>query len=755
MTIPRQHNQGQVSAETPSRKDAILNNLNVKPMTLPIIPENIPQELKALAQWIVWRFVVKEGRWTKPPYQTKANAFARVNDETTWSTFDEALAAVHAGKADGLGCVLRGGAGIDLDDCVSADGDISDWAQVIIDRADTYVEISPTGTGVKLFMRGKLPAGRRRRGHIEMYDENSSRYFTVTGHRLPGSPTTVSERQTQLEALHGEYLGEEQAAEPAPKFFYEANGSNLDDDALIAKAMAAKGGEKFRALWSGELNGHPSHSEADADLVCRLVWWTQHDAECVDRLFRRSGLMRAKWDEGHSGDGRTFGQMTIESALATVAGDYDPGSNRANHTPPPHEAAKAIDVQDVQLLIIDARQTKSKIVATVAIIKAGARIDLLTVSSATSARQVAAKVIAKHIANPDQLEIDIALGQLILEAANLAIKVRVRTGETVREIVARFIVEDLRPAYRTPGGFFSESRGQEIRRQDLIGYTPSRLMDLAEGAVDAPLRNDGTIIRTSLLKSIKAELEIKFSDLMQTLPVATDADLAEKSAAGREFVAAFTRMLTLPKTWESAANGAARRASVLSRAATAINSHLTHRRSATRSWKRIIDACACWWRISVAKDGEIIPLMAARWELAHQIGVVLPGVTDQASFVSLGIKFGVLDPAPPANERTSHNSVRLAVIKREFIDPLLADAGDILDADDGACGHPPRQMWTGRMVKRSVRTCVWTCPKDADSRERGQLQLLAVHIGRHVNRIEISVFEKSGHPWRSFQCVFL
>jgi hypothetical protein len=471
---------------------------------------------------------------------------------------------------------------------------------------------------------------------------------------------------------------------PKPMIVGQANHGNLDDDALIRKAMAAKNGEKFRDLWNGNLNGHPSQSEADADLCCRLVWWTQHDGVRVDRLFRRSGLMRLKWNERHSGDGKTYGQMTIASALAKVTTDYDPAYKGA-----PDNSVKPIDVQDVQLVIIDARKTKSKIVATVAIIRAGVPVDMLTVTTATSSRHGAAREIAKHVTNADPLKIDMALGQLMLLASEMASKVRVRDGETVREIVARVVTEDFRPAYRTPAGFFSESRGQEIRRQDLIGYTPSSLVDLAESAVDAPRRDDGQIIRTALLKSIKAELEIQFADMVRSLPLATEANLAEKSAAGREFAAAMVRMLTLPKTWEASKDGNARRASIVSRAASAITSHLTHNRKPTRSWIRVLDACNCWWRIGVLEDGEIVPLIAIRYELAHQIGVTLPGVSDEESLVVLGVKFGVIDSAPPVSARTNQNSVRLAVLKREFIEPLLTAAGDFLDADDGACGRPP------------------------------------------------------------------
>ena len=58
---------------------------------------------------------------------------------------------------------------------------IEPWAQAIIDECDSYTEISPSTKGVHIWVRGKVPAGGNRRGRMEMYDQNSPRYMTVTG----------------------------------------------------------------------------------------------------------------------------------------------------------------------------------------------------------------------------------------------------------------------------------------------------------------------------------------------------------------------------------------------------------------------------------------------------------------------------------------------------------------------------------------------------------------------------------------------
>jgi primase-polymerase (primpol)-like protein len=90
----------------------------------------------------------------------------------------------------GIGFVLTPDdpfAGIDLDHCRDPEtGEIEPWASEIVDRFQSYTEISPSGAGIRIFIRGTLPAGKgRHRGRVEVYDRG--RFLTVTGQRLEGS----------------------------------------------------------------------------------------------------------------------------------------------------------------------------------------------------------------------------------------------------------------------------------------------------------------------------------------------------------------------------------------------------------------------------------------------------------------------------------------------------------------------------------------------------------------------------------------
>src|SRR5262249_28996211 len=148
-------------------------------------------------QWVAWRYLRRDGRWTKVPLDPETGHPASTTDSTTWGDLGPANALVSAGRADGIGFVFAPDdpyCGLDLDDCRDPDtGALTADAQAIVDAFATYAEVSPSGTGVKLFFRATLPPGRRRSGNREVYDY--ARYFCVTGQTLPGSPDDVPDRQ--------------------------------------------------------------------------------------------------------------------------------------------------------------------------------------------------------------------------------------------------------------------------------------------------------------------------------------------------------------------------------------------------------------------------------------------------------------------------------------------------------------------------------------------------------------------------------
>lgn len=176
-------------------------------MSMDVFPGEIPDSLKQLNQWVVWRYESRGDKPTKVPYQVSGQ-HASSTDPLTWCSFKDALAAYQLDrKWSGIGLVFSAIddlVGIDLDDCIDDEGEVLAWAQQIIDDCDTYTEISPSGRGVKMWVRGHLPGDRGRRaemgaGHLEVYSQG--RYFTVTGDRLVGTPSEVQDAQEAIDLI--------------------------------------------------------------------------------------------------------------------------------------------------------------------------------------------------------------------------------------------------------------------------------------------------------------------------------------------------------------------------------------------------------------------------------------------------------------------------------------------------------------------------------------------------------------------------
>ena len=310
-----------------------LGPLPEKPPTLDVRPENIPAELKEGKRCTGWGWVYRPDNpakpWTKPPLQPNGQRASSTNP-STWSTFDQALEGYRCGRYDGIGRVVAEDDNLvstDIDNCRNPEtGEISDAVWKLIRMLPTYWEVSPSGRGVRAWAKGKLPVGsRNKKGDIEMYDRK--RYMTTTGHHLAGTSPTITACQEQLEVFSRFVFGE-----PVTPASTEQTGPSklvLPDEPLLERARGAKNGAEFSRLFDdGDTSRHNNdHSAADLALCCQLAFWTTGNSAAMDRLFRRSALMRAKWDERHYGDGRTYGQATIERARQIVQDGWRPGGD--------------------------------------------------------------------------------------------------------------------------------------------------------------------------------------------------------------------------------------------------------------------------------------------------------------------------------------------------------------------------------------------------------------------------------------------
>ena len=342
---------GQVIGETEATSPAPSATTPAKPVPRVVFSpdrqNSIPAELRDLRRWVLWKRELKEGRWTKVPYQTNGRR-ASSTDPSQWAPFPDVVACFTRSGFDGIGFVLTADCpyvGIDLDKCTDhAAGEIKPWAREFIEQINSYSEFSPSGS-VKMIGKAAKPGSRCRKayadGEVEMY--NDKRFFTITAAHVPGTPTTVNDRQEAITAIYNKVFGSADAKkvktqQPRPSL-------SLDDAAIIEKAKHAKNGSKFSRLWAGDTTEYSGDdSRADMALCCLLAFYTKEVFQ-LDRLIRASGLYREKWDSRRGET--TYGLMTIDAALATVTESYTPQHRGQDHTSTPAAASDRTETNDL------------------------------------------------------------------------------------------------------------------------------------------------------------------------------------------------------------------------------------------------------------------------------------------------------------------------------------------------------------------------------------------------------------------------
>ncbi|MDS0476815.1 hypothetical protein [Natrinema sp. 1APR25-10V2] len=278
----------------------------------------VPDALQDEDQWVCWRTETRDGTTTKVPVEPGTGCYARVSAPETWRDYRTTREyARQTDEVDGIGFVFTAAdpyAGVDLDTCRDADtGAVENWVTDVLQRLDSYTEVSPSGTGFHVIVEGTVPGGGNRSNGLELYDRD--RYFTVTGDRVPGTPTEVAERYDALAALHHDYIAETGVETPAPS----RTAVPVSDEELLEKARTAANGDKFEQLYyRGDTSGYPSHSEADLALCSLLAFWTGGDPQRIERLFDQSGLAREKWR-----DRPDYRERTIQTAIEECTTFYE------------------------------------------------------------------------------------------------------------------------------------------------------------------------------------------------------------------------------------------------------------------------------------------------------------------------------------------------------------------------------------------------------------------------------------------------
>jgi hypothetical protein len=300
----------------------------------PVADAAFPPELSALARWVVWQRDPIRGKVPRDAAGHNCSA----TDPRQWLTHAAAVERQLALGADGLGLALADDPirALDLDACRDpATGAVAPEALAILRELDSYAEVSPSGTGLRVFLRAPVPAGETRRKYvvpapwaappgvtktpqIEVF--LTAGYVTVTGTHVVASPDAITERAEAFAAFYASHRpapkGPTTGAHLAPK--------NLDlaNDEVLAAVAAAHRDEYMRLFVYGETRPGKTASETDAAAIRLLAEQLGGDADRIEDILRRTdALRRPKWDEKRRLDGGSVGTLLrygIERLLATL-----------------------------------------------------------------------------------------------------------------------------------------------------------------------------------------------------------------------------------------------------------------------------------------------------------------------------------------------------------------------------------------------------------------------------------------------------
>lgn len=289
-----------------------INIIDAPQVRRPIEELSLPDE----RCWVNWRLEERDGKQTKVPYRPDGRKASSTNPQD-WSSYAEVSAVQES--FSGIGIVLTGSLlGIDIDHCVVG-GEVSSEVAALVEKAGTYTEISPSRTGLHLYIRLTEPMEleRNRYGNYECY--TSGRYLTVTGTpwRESGTVRTMTpEEALDVLRIMGYPWGNQSSETKA-----DAVGIiSLTDEELLKKMFSAKNGAKVKALYEGDAQAlvHGDDSVADAALCTHLAFWTGKDAGRIESLWLSSPLgARPKTQER-----KDYRDRTIAFAIEHCEGWY-------------------------------------------------------------------------------------------------------------------------------------------------------------------------------------------------------------------------------------------------------------------------------------------------------------------------------------------------------------------------------------------------------------------------------------------------
>lgn len=283
--------------------------------------DGIPEELKIRRQWVLWRAVHNKqtGKFDKLPFQVDGRP-ASSTDLASWGDFENVFQVYNEGDSkgneyDGIGFVLS-----PLDPYMVVDiDDIEDVENLDVLAAEitnmSFVELSPSQKGLHVWFKASHNKSRHKnkdaKTGYEVYE--TARYMTVTGESINELP--INNGSSQLDVFLDKVLKREQPT--SPQIDNRQTGSAaLPENEIIKRILNSKQSELFVKLmyggWESDYNN--DWSAADMGFANLLAFWTNRDLGMMESIFRKSNLMRDKFDRPQNSV--TYGIELLNKAIA-------------------------------------------------------------------------------------------------------------------------------------------------------------------------------------------------------------------------------------------------------------------------------------------------------------------------------------------------------------------------------------------------------------------------------------------------------
>lgn len=263
----------------------------------------LPKEIIDCNRWVGWKLL--EGK--KKPFDVKTGRWASVTNPATWASYQQAFKVMN--RYNGLGVVLDGSDGL-----IGLDFDKTplDQLQPVIDLFDSYTEYSPSGKGVRIFLKADVTLDRgNRKDKVEVYQ--TERFLTVTGKVILQRGLTDKTRQFEQWYQSVFDVKEVKQQQEVTKQFID-----VEDEVLLERIFQHDlYGSEHQQRFNGQVPvvDKGDRSLTDYRLAQAFARWTK-DQSKVRKLMLQSKLVRPKWFESRGAI--DWLELLISKALQSV-----------------------------------------------------------------------------------------------------------------------------------------------------------------------------------------------------------------------------------------------------------------------------------------------------------------------------------------------------------------------------------------------------------------------------------------------------